>query len=72
MVTTQPRSFPRTRRQRKEPSRVKTFLLSTGLGVGLAVGGFFCLTSTLDRMTEIDCMAGVQKACQQLEASAKR
>lgn len=36
------------------------------LCLGLAVGFWYCLTSSLTDMTKADCRAGVQRACEQL------
>lgn len=39
---------------------------ATTLCLGLAVGFWYCLTSSLTDMTKADCQAGVQRACDQL------
>jgi hypothetical protein len=46
---------------------MRTFLASTALCLSLGAGFWFALTSTLTDMTEADCLAGVQRACEQLE-----
>lgn len=45
---------------------MRTFLASTLLCLGLGVGFWFALTSTLTDMTIRDCKAGVTSACDQL------
>ena len=45
---------------------MRTFLTSTTLCLSLGAGFWFALTSSLTDMTRADCLAGVQRACDQL------
>jgi hypothetical protein len=45
---------------------MRTFFASSLLCLGLGAGFWFTLTSTLTDMTKADCLAGVQRACDQL------
>lgn len=40
---------------------------ATAVALGLSGALWFCLTTTLDQMTEADCRAGVQLACEALK-----
>lgn len=40
---------------------------ATTLCLALAVGFWYCLTTTLTDMTKADCIAGIAKACDQLK-----
>jgi len=46
---------------------MRTFLASSALCLSLAAGFWFALTSTLTDMTKADCLAGRQRACEQLQ-----
>ena len=53
-----------------EPSTTPTmrpFLDSSTLCLALGLGFWYALTSTLTDMTQRDCKAGVQRACDQLK-----
>lgn len=53
-----------------EPSTTLTmrpFLASATLCLALGLGFWYALTSTLTEMTQRDCEAGVQRACDQLK-----
>jgi hypothetical protein len=54
-----------TRSRRTE--KAITFAKSTVMLVALSLAAFWCLTSTLDDMTRIDCQAGVKAACEALK-----
>lgn len=45
---------------------MRSFLTSSVLCLGLGAGFWFALTSTLTDMTKLDCLAGVERACDQL------
>lgn len=45
---------------------MRTFLTSSALCLSLSAGFWFALTSSLTDMTKADCLAGVQRACAQL------
>ena len=45
---------------------MRTFLASTALCLSLGAGFWYALTSSLTDMTKTDCLAGVQRACDQL------
>jgi hypothetical protein len=45
---------------------MRTFLASSALCLSLGAGFWFALTSSLTDMTRADCLAGVERACQQL------
>lgn len=42
------------------------------LCLGLSVGFWYSLTTTLTDMTKADCLAGVQRACEQLNHDGVR
>lgn len=37
------------------------------LWIGIAVGFWYATTTTLDDMTRIDCRAGIERACTELD-----
>lgn len=45
---------------------MRTFFAFTTLCLSLGAGFWFALTSSLTDMTRADCLAGVQRACDQL------
>lgn len=49
---------------------MRTFLASSALCLSLSAGFWFALTSSLTDMTKADCLAGVQRACNQLQREA--
>lgn len=46
---------------------MRPFLASFTLCLALGLGFWYALTSTLTDMTQRDCKAGVQRACDQLQ-----
>jgi hypothetical protein len=47
--------------------RTITIAKTTVMLAALSIAGFWCLTSTLDDMTRIDCNHGIQAACNALK-----
>lgn len=45
---------------------MRSFLSTSALCLTLTAGFWYCLTTTLDKMTEADCRAGIQRACDSL------
>lgn len=48
-------------------NRAFTILKNSVMLTALGLAAFWCLTSTLDDMTRIDCQAGVKAACEALK-----
>ena len=61
-------SFPRTRRSRRQRANaISNFFLVLGGGISVGIISFWALSSTLTDMTQNDCQAGVQRACEELQ-----